>query len=187
MIVHLSADRDVVLGPPTSDTEHNLLLTTLHRALVERELTVAFAESLTAGMAASDVASIPGASKILKGGIVTYTSEAKAKFLCVDIDLAQAHRGVHPGVASQMAEQVRREFQSDFGVSFTGFATPVEDFGQARYGKQHAFFAISGPVLGADIYRTSVSEVVSDREIDRNVFRREVVHSAFLALFGWLR
>ena len=49
--------------------------------LTERGETLSFCESLTAGLASATVASVPGASAVLRGGLVTYATEVKSHFL----------------------------------------------------------------------------------------------------------
>ena len=67
-----------------------------------RELgqTVATAESLTAGMVAAELASVPGASAVLRGGLIVYATELKAQLAGVDRQLLAEHGAVHPDVAA---------------------------------------------------------------------------------------
>ena len=48
----------------------------------ENHLTISSCESLTAGLFTSTIASIPGASAILKGGLVTYYTNEKCIGSC---------------------------------------------------------------------------------------------------------
>lgn len=90
----------------------------------EHGLTVSTAESLTAGLVASTIAGVPGASAVLRGGAVTYVNEVKEAVLGVDArDIARYTEVSHP-VARQMAEGSRRLFASDVAVSLTGYAGP---------------------------------------------------------------
>ena len=52
----------------------------------ENHLTISSCESLTAGLFTSTIASIPGASAILKGGLVTYFTPMKSVLAHVDVD-----------------------------------------------------------------------------------------------------
>lgn len=87
-------------------------------------LTVATAESLTAGMVASALADVPGASSVLQGGIVAYQVSVKQNILGVDAELLATAGAVDPGVAVAMAEGARRILAADIGVSTTGVAGP---------------------------------------------------------------
>lgn len=55
----------------------------------ENHLTISSCESLTAGLFTSTIASIPGASSILKGGLVTYFTPMKSVLAHVDVNLIQ--------------------------------------------------------------------------------------------------
>ena len=93
------------------------------------------AESLTGGALCADLVAVPGASTVLLGGVVAYATPVKASVLGVDADLLAAHGPVHPQVALQMADGVRRVVgvggqPADVGVSTTGIAGPDSTDGQ---------------------------------------------------------
>jgi nicotinamide-nucleotide amidase len=94
------------------------------RLLGERKMTLATAESVTAGLVAHRIAQIPGASNWLKGGIVAYTNEVKSKLLGVPQSLLDTHGAVSAPVAEAMATGCRERFGSDLAVSTTGLAGP---------------------------------------------------------------
>jgi nicotinamide-nucleotide amidase len=105
---------------PTAD-----LIATLER----RGLTVAVAESLTGGLVVAELVSVPGASAVVLGGVVAYDTELKRTVLGVDGDLLAEHGPVHPEVAEQMADRVRRVLavdgrDADVGLATTGVAGP---------------------------------------------------------------
>lgn len=101
-----------------------------------RELgwTLGVAESLTGGLVAASVVSVPGASAVFRGGIVAYATDLKARLLAVDATLLAAHGPVHPRVARQMADGVRRavgeDDAADVGIATTGIAGPLSADGQ---------------------------------------------------------
>ena len=104
------------------------------RAVVARGtalgLTVATAESLTAGMVAAALADVPGASAVLQGGVVAYQNHVKAELLGVGGDLLAARGAVDPEVARRMAAGARRALGADVGVATTGVAGPEPHQGQ---------------------------------------------------------
>ncbi|WP_233548719.1 CinA family protein [Galactobacter valiniphilus] len=107
----------------------------LARELVTRAgaagLTVATAESLTAGLVAATIADVPGASAVLRGGVVSYAVEVKASVLGVDAAWLAEHGPVDPRVAEEMAAGAARVCDADLGVSTTGVAGPEPHGGRA--------------------------------------------------------
>ncbi|WP_427132882.1 CinA family protein [Pseudarthrobacter sp. S9] len=91
---------------------------------IDRGLTVATAESLTAGMLAAMLADTPGASGMLQGGVVSYQNAVKADVLGVPRELLDAVGSVDGQVAAAMADGARRVCGADIGVSTTGVAGP---------------------------------------------------------------
>ena len=91
---------------------------------IGRGLTVATAESLTAGMVAAMLADTPGASGMLQGGVVCYQNSVKAGVLGVPRELLDTVGAVDGQVAEAMAEGARRVCGADIGVSTTGVAGP---------------------------------------------------------------
>ena len=103
--------------------------------LIERGWTVGVAESLTGGLVVAELVSVPGASAVVRGGVVAYATEVKHTLLGVDAALLAAEGAVHPEVARQMAEGVRRalggaDATADVGIATTGVAGPDPQDGQ---------------------------------------------------------
>lgn len=96
-----------------------------------RGVSVATAESLTAGWIAAALADVPGASAVLRGGVVSYHNQVKLEVLGVDESLVEARGSVDAEVARQMAEGARRVCTSDVAVSSTGVAGPEVHDGKA--------------------------------------------------------
>lgn len=97
---------------------------------------IAAAESLTGGLLASSLVSVPGASRAFSGGIVAYDTELKHSLLGVDRSLLRDRGPVDGDVARQMALGVRRAcgreahgrlLPADYGVATTGVAGPDPD------------------------------------------------------------
>jgi nicotinamide-nucleotide amidase len=113
-------DEDEPVPPPDIDP----LAQRLHRALLERGQTVAAAESLTAGLFCATLASVPGASATLRGGVVVYATELKAVLAGVPADLLAAYGPVSPETAAALAEGVRGRCAATWGIGLTGVAGP---------------------------------------------------------------
>ncbi|MGN6301154.1 MAG: CinA family protein [Angustibacter sp.] len=101
------------------------------RLLVARDLRLATAESLTGGLVAGAVTSVPGASQVFVGGVVAYATELKHLLLGVDAGLLERKGAVDPDVAAQMADGVRRRLGADIGLATTGVAGPDPQDGHA--------------------------------------------------------
>jgi len=93
-------------------------------ALREAGLTLATAESLTAGLLAATVATVPGASAVLRGGLVVYATELKRSLAGVDAGLLERHGAVSAETAAALAAGAARTCGADVGVGLTGVAGP---------------------------------------------------------------
>jgi len=93
-------------------------------ALRTRRLTVSFCESLTAGLTAATLADVPGASTVLRGGLVTYATDLKHSLARVPQELLDAHGPVAEPTAAAMATGCRTVCGSDWAVALTGVAGP---------------------------------------------------------------
>lgn len=106
----------------------------LARAVVNRArtrgLTLAAAESLTGGEIAAAIVSVPGASDVFPGGIVSYAARIKEELLGVPGQLIADSGTVNAEVAARMAEGVRRLLGSDLAVATTGVAGPGPNEGK---------------------------------------------------------
>lgn len=87
-------------------------------------LTVAAGESLTAGAVAARLADPPGASAVLRGGVVAYCNPVKRDLLDVDAALLEERGAVDPDVAAAMALGAARRTGAVLGVATTGVAGP---------------------------------------------------------------
>jgi nicotinamide-nucleotide amidase len=85
---------------------------------------VATAESLTGGLVCAALTDVPGASAVLRGGVVAYATELKAALLGVPASLLAERGAVDPDVAAAMADGVRERLTAAVGVATTGVAGP---------------------------------------------------------------
>ena len=99
----------------------------LSKLLKEKKLTISAAESLTGGMFQKELTAIPGAGNLLKGGVVCYTPEVKAKCVtCKKRNDCTIMVLLVQQCAKELAENVAKLMKSDIGISFTGVAGPDE-------------------------------------------------------------
>lgn len=94
------------------------------RALDRRGLTLATAESCTAGIVAMRLTEWPGSSRVFRGGVVAYDDAVKREVLGVDAAVLVEQGAVSEAVARAMAEGVRRRLGTDAGLGVTGIAGP---------------------------------------------------------------
>ncbi|TAL30718.1 MAG: CinA family nicotinamide mononucleotide deamidase-related protein [Spirochaetes bacterium] len=92
--------------------------------LVEKNLTVACAESCTGGTVAQLITDIPGSSRVFMGGVVAYGNAMKTDLLGVPGELIDAEGAVSEAVAASMAQGARMRSGADIAVSITGIAGP---------------------------------------------------------------
>jgi nicotinamide-nucleotide amidase len=92
--------------------------------LAARRLSVCTAESVTGGLVAAALTSVPGASATFRGAIVAYTADAKASLLGVPAALLDRVGTVHPDVAVAMARGAADQFGADAVIATTGVAGP---------------------------------------------------------------
>lgn len=106
------------------------LASKLRDILVENNLTIAAAESMTAGLFQSELAAVPGMGVALVGGMITYTEEIKVKQLGVDENTIKEFSVVSSQCAEEMALRVKERFGTNIGVGITGAAGPDGHGGQ---------------------------------------------------------
>ncbi|MGH1365210.1 MAG: competence/damage-inducible protein A [Calditrichia bacterium] len=96
----------------------------VQKMFLEQRLTLAVAESCSGGLIQHRLTNIPGGSAYFCGGAVTYSNEAKVKQLNVSETSLEKYGAVSEVVAKEMAEGIRKAFDSDIGIATTGIAGP---------------------------------------------------------------
>ncbi len=135
--------------------------------LRERNETITCAESITGGALTSELVSIPGASHVLKGSIIAYSTEVKVSELKVEPALIQEFGVVSEEVALAMATGAKAKFAAEWAISLTGVAGP---------GASHGVPAgtVWLAILGPGFQETVKLELMGEREM----VRRGAVESA---------
>ena len=95
--------------------------------LLKKHLTLATAESCTGGLVARRITALPGASKVYRGGVVSYWTEVKAAVLGVPQKTLDTYGAVSEQTARAMAEGARKITGAEIAVSVTGVAGPDPD------------------------------------------------------------
>jgi nicotinamide-nucleotide amidase len=112
------------LGDTVYSTEGKPLEQVCFELLKSRSGTLAVAESVTGGMLASALISVPGCSEILLEGAVTYSNGSKINRLHVNPETIEKFGAVSAETALEMAEGIRITSGADIGISTTGIAGP---------------------------------------------------------------
>ncbi len=98
---------------------------TIGKMLSVKKQTVAVAESCTGGLLGGEFTKIPGSSNYFIGGVIAYSNEVKTEILGVKQQTLENFGAVSEQTAVEMAENVRKIFNSTFGLSITGIAGPT--------------------------------------------------------------
>ena len=96
----------------------------LVKILTKKKLKIAFAESCTGGLLASSITSISGASKIFNLGLITYSNQAKIKFLKVNKNIIKKYGAVSYECCLAMVNNLSKISKTNINVSITGIAGP---------------------------------------------------------------
>jgi nicotinamide-nucleotide amidase len=113
-----------VMGLHVYSTDGRALEEVLGGMLADRTLTIAVAESCTGGLIASRLTDVPGSSRYVERGVVSYSNAAKTELLGVPGEMLEAHGAVSEPVAMAMAEGIRTRSRTDIGIGVTGIAGP---------------------------------------------------------------
>jgi len=115
------------LGAAVYGTEDEGLEFALGRLLRGQGLSVATAESCTGGLIAHLITQVPGSSDYMRGGVVSYTQEAKSRLLGVPVEVMERYSVYSRQVAGAMARGAAKLFGSDIAISSTCVAGPGPD------------------------------------------------------------
>ena len=113
------------------------------QALLDRQLTIATAESCSGGLLAARLTDRPGASAYLLGGLVVYSDASKVALAGVEEQLIEQRGAVSGEVAQALAEGARVRLGSDIGVGITGIAGP--DGGSEQKPVGLVWLSVAGP------------------------------------------
>ncbi len=113
---------DVVYGIDSESIEQRVV-----ELLKKHNMTLATAESCTAGYIPKRITDIAGASQVFEYGAITYSNDVKEKVLGVKHETLVAYGAVSEQTAREMAAGIRRVSGADIGISVTGIAGPGSD------------------------------------------------------------
>lgn len=119
----------------------------LVQKLKEKHLTIGSIESMTGGLFASSITSIPGASKVFKGSVVSYSPLIKENVVGVNKETISKFGVVSKEVASEMAAKGKQLLDVDICVSVTGNAGPTAEPGEEGVGSVYIGIAFKDKVI----------------------------------------
>ena len=134
--------------------------------LIARKQTIAIAESSTGGLISAALLSVPGASAYFLGGAVVYTRDARRVLMDITDETMKGMRSASEPYAKLLAEQMRRRFGTDWGLSETGATGPTGN----RYGDAagHSCMAVAG--VAHDVMTLETGS--SDRQANMHEFAK---------------
>lgn len=146
------SDFESLLGADLAGVGQGNLEDAVLDRLKARSETLAVAESMTGGLLASRLTAIPGASAAFLGGATVYSARAKTALLGLDGAVLETEGTVSEATSRRLAEAVRAELDTTWGLAVTGNAGPGAE-GDAPVGTVH--LALAGPG-GTDVHSFSV-------------------------------
>jgi nicotinamide-nucleotide amidase len=134
--------------------------------LIAQKQTIAVAESSTGGLIAASLLAVPGASAYFLGGAVVYTRDARRVLMDITDETMKGMRSASEPYAKLLAEQMRRRFATDWGLSETGASGPTGN----RYGDAagHSCMAVAGVATDAMTLETGRN----DRQANMHEFAK---------------
>ncbi len=117
------------------------------KLLVQRNETVAVAESCTGGLLANRITNVPGASAVFLAGYVCYANQAKIDMLKIDPQLIEKNGAVSEQVSHALAEHARASARSDYALATTGVAGPSGGSPEKPVGTVYIALAGSGGTI----------------------------------------
>lgn len=139
------------------------------KKLKENQLTISCAESVTAGMISSFIANVPGASKVLKGGLVVYSNFAKQNVAKVSYETLIKYGAISEQTAYELAKNTMQIFKTDLSISITGNAGPIVDENKP----------VGMAYIGIGVIDKVYIKQVQSHEKERNNIRIELCSMSF--------
>jgi nicotinamide-nucleotide amidase len=139
------------------------------KLLMQRNQTIAVAESCTGGLLANRITNVPGASAVFLGGYVCYANQAKIDMLDIDPALIEKHGAVSEQVAYALVEGARARGRSHYALATTGVAGPGGGTPEKPVGTVYIALAESGKTIMKKLFFPS----------DRETFKQIATQTAF--------
>ena len=133
--------------------------------LRSRGSTLALAESCSGGLLSDVITDIPGSSEFYRGGIVAYSTYAKANLLNIDSALLAQEGDVSEAVAKAMAKAAREILRTDFGLGVTGIAGPQSDSSNSPVGLVYIACSCDDKIIARKLNLVGDRRVIKERSV----------------------
>jgi nicotinamide-nucleotide amidase len=165
------------LGSSVFSAADETLEEVIVKLLVQRNQTVAVAESCTGGLLANRITNVPGASEVFLAGYVCYANQAKINMLNIDPQLIEKHGAVSEQVARALAEHARACAGSDYALATTGVAGPSGGSPEKPVGTIYITLAASGETIAKKFFfptdRETFKQIATQAALD--LLRRRLI------------
>lgn len=146
------------------------------RLLREKGLSIASAESCTAGLFPAAITDVAGASKVLSSAYITYSDESKIREINVPAETIERYGVVSPQVAEAMAAGTKARSGADIAIAITGFAGPEADPGH------EAGEAYIGYAMGDELGHYAIHTHRPDRKWNRHYYLLRMLRAVYLLI-----
>lgn len=149
------------------------------KMLIDKNLTIATAESCTGGLLAGSIINYPGVSSVFKEGFVTYSNEAKMKRLSVKKETLDKFGAVSKETAEEMAIGAAKAAGTDVSISTTGIAGPGGGSKDKPVGLVYVGIYVKGKVKTKELHLTGDRQWIRNMTVMKalDFLRRELLES----------
>ena len=137
-------------GYAVNSQEFSYLMDKLGLRLIEKNISLSFAESATAGRITSSFSLIENSGQFLKGGIICYDACVKEDILMVDPDLIKKFTPESAEVTEAITHGVQAMIKADISIGITGLTRPG---GSETYMKPVGTMFVHGVRNGKTIFK----------------------------------
>ena len=141
LLAEVGGKIDALLGDRIYSRNGDPLEVVIGQLLKKPHATLAVAESITGGMLAERITTVPGCSEYFLGGFITYSRLLKHALLGVPLELIEQHGAVSRETAEAMAIGARNRSGATHALAITGNAGPTTDGEQAPIGMVYVSLA----------------------------------------------
>ena len=141
------------------------------KILKDKQWTISTAESCTGGLLAGTLVNCSGISNYFKEGMVTYSNEAKIKYLGVKPETLEEYGAVSSQTALEMAEGIRQAAGVHIGLSTTGIAGPEGGTLEKPVGLVYIGIALPNEIYTYELRLEGTRQEVRHKAVKHTLYR----------------